>query len=364
MLARINRAFAECMLEYQHAKSVFDRIFDASNEALSEDDVKTVWLQAAAIMEQGRIERCGTDLLDLMVSSMRAENAKALVEFDAAMASPRDHDAWDHINHATFQPHPACSRHRWIQGIGTIAVALRDSFSSEGRRLVWYADEAEATSSPLDFKPGDGKPLVPRLSLLSAAEYSPILVARGSFGFASVLSLSLGTDKLPIDGIDVSWLPPTLWNDPDDPGNWGLFLGSVNFARPPHPDFLAHIAKACPRLTSLYIVRCEGLRLRFSFRDHLPRQLVHGNLWCPLFSDNDLDFADVPSSLRDLSVADSGLDVCVNGQAPPTLYRFDVADTKVRIQQPQRPSFAFVGASNAAPASNSAGSSSSSCVMC
>jgi hypothetical protein len=145
MLALVNRAFRECMLEYKLGHSIFDRVFDARNEGQGEDDVQTVWRQAATIMVKQETEQptlLSPELFGEMLAAMENENARAAVEYaqvqtaerDAAWrASSRFCDGWREEyaqRYARFvaeKPLPASvsARNRLAQTRGTLFVAFR-----------------------------------------------------------------------------------------------------------------------------------------------------------------------------------------------------------------------------------------------
>ncbi len=157
-LALVGRFWREALVEYkQLAATVFDRIFDARNEWQSNDDVKQVWLQAAAIMCEDR--HFDVDLVAVMASAIRNETrVRVLAEYEAALAAPRERDAeW---MKPSFVPHPAAAAHRFTQSLGTTAVAFRDS----GRRLDFFRDEARSRdpAAAYDFYDEVNPPEVPK----------------------------------------------------------------------------------------------------------------------------------------------------------------------------------------------------------
>jgi hypothetical protein len=151
ILALINRAFRECMLEYNVGASILDRIFDARNEWQSEDDVKQVWSQAGRIImkqeetaPQEQQPPFGPELFAEMVAAMKHENARAAIEYARIPHEERE-AAWKASPHFAFAPEAryaenyarfaaenpmpttifAPARHRLTQSRGTLAVAFR-----------------------------------------------------------------------------------------------------------------------------------------------------------------------------------------------------------------------------------------------
>ena len=107
-LKLVNRAFCECMIDYNVGASILDRIFDARNEWQSEDDVKTVWVQAAAIMrkqeeqeEQHRPPLFDPDLVAALVAAIRSENQRAAIEYARIPHNERE-AAWRASPHHVF----------------------------------------------------------------------------------------------------------------------------------------------------------------------------------------------------------------------------------------------------------------------
>jgi hypothetical protein len=147
----VNRAFRECIIEYELGASIFNRIFDARNEWQSEQDVKQVWTQAAAIIlkqetaQHEQLPPFKPELFGEMVAALRNENARAAVEYARIpheereeretvwQASPHyvEDDRSDYSQmYALFtakNPLPASvfARNRLAQTRGTLFVAFR-----------------------------------------------------------------------------------------------------------------------------------------------------------------------------------------------------------------------------------------------
>ncbi len=170
ILALVNRAFCECMLEYQHSKSIFDRLFDARNEWQSEEDVETCWKEAAAIMvrqktaPQEQPPPFDPDLLADMVAAIKAENARAGSE-NAAIPTRVVDERWAawivcplyyapyysqrYGAFAAENPLPAgiFARNRLAQCRGTLQVAFRGC-----RPLLGWTEHVKTPGAHGDFR--------------------------------------------------------------------------------------------------------------------------------------------------------------------------------------------------------------------
>jgi hypothetical protein len=255
VLTLVNRAFRECMLEYEHGKSVFARIVDARNEWQSEEDVQMVWSQAAAILSAG--ESCNAELVAEMVAAMRRDNMRALEEFDAAKAAPRARDDPSHseyLNSAKCVPHPAVAKKRCVQQLGACTAAFR------GSPVSWFADLARSRNPDSVSDDEDDSP-TPHPSILSTvqkrrenprADYARICqgefrdwcvrVVRDSYGLIFELGFMC---QIELKLCDTSLLPSTL--------TW--FAATKSPIKTPF-DFRG-LAAACPRLDLLGLCSCH-----------------------------------------------------------------------------------------------------------
>jgi hypothetical protein len=367
-LARVSRAFAECMIEYQHAKNIFDRVFDARNRWQSEADVQQVWLQAAEILRDCNVQHCNAALVSEMTAALRAENLRGLAEYDAAVSSPRERDDKQHPEFNTpgsCVPHPACARHRFTQQVGSCALVFRNL----RRNIAWFGsgqphvgrrvcnDEASLSSAQPAARRTKGRavkqnaaaaaaataaassaapPVSPVIS--DSAHYAPEMnfsMSRGSAGFMSVFWYA-GQPRVDVD-LDLSFLPPTLNNCDSDQLVFTLYWHGTTFERPV-PDFIAQVASACPRMRSFGIC-CPGMRVRLSSLRQLPRWATRVALQCQLYTDAGvvLDFSDLPAGMSSLDIGGSQLEAEISGVAPAALLWLFANDTKLKFLEQQRP---------------------------
>jgi hypothetical protein len=318
LLALVSRAFRECMLEYDQSRALFDRIFDAR---LSEEHVKSIWMQAIAIMQkqeraQQQQQPFDPDLLAEMVAGMKKENERAAIEFDAAEAAPRQDR--DNTAHAEWGvrcvPHPAAAKHRWCQQLCACAAAFRDvrHVSARGRVTVvdWFSD-------PVFVEADRGAQMGVRF-----------YVARNSKGFLNALRYA-GQPEL--DGhLDASLLPRTLQSPSSSDYYTPDFAGTHFVHR--HPEFLVQLAGT--RITRLELLAESGLRCRLSFAD-LPRTLHDAKLQCYLWCDAPQDFAALPDKMTALDVAYSELEAEFRGVAPARMTLLCLYECKITLPQAQ-----------------------------
>jgi hypothetical protein len=273
-LALINRAFRECMLEYQHAKFAFERIFDARSEWQSRLGVAQVWILASKIMKQKVV---ASGVVAQMVAAMQTDNRRALLELEAAEAAPpRARDDPNHPEHASvFDPHPAAARHRWVSQLGLLTVAWRDALShrsvvpkknekdddeesSQPVDIPWFRDVSRSLCGPhVDgnreerlSKAADSLPLGPRICPNYDASYQ-FFVIRNSQGFLT--GLIAAGQNCGVQSIDTSLMPSTISLFSMD--NTPIMRGCFD---------LEGFAAACPRL-----IHCglSGCRLSMQVHD-------------------------------------------------------------------------------------------------
>jgi hypothetical protein len=283
VLTLVNRAFRECMIDYEHGKRIFDRIVDARNEWQSEDDVKTVWLQAAAIMlsrDLARVilntQRFDCELLSAMELVLHIENKRAGSEFDHSTtlvrreAAARDSrfPGWSLPSDIPEGPTVEPARHRLTQTRGTFACAFRGC----SRKIDWFS--AEKASSV-------GDPVVPCNTLPAA---------NGFLGVEMREQFALGVTYLleaPLD-LDPSYFPHSLsYSGP----YYALQFLEASFCGDTS-KFLTQFGVSCSRLESLTLDG-SNVAFKFSFRElieALPR-LRTGIFCCTkIWCENGLDF--------------------------------------------------------------------------
>jgi hypothetical protein len=291
LFSLVGRFWREALIDFKLAATVFDRIFDARNEALSEADVKQVWLQAAAILVKqdtasahSTLPRLDPQLLTEMLSAMQKENLRGGLEYDAARSDPRPRDSSDHAEFAAVcVPHAAAARHRFAQSRGALAAAFRK------------------TPHPLDFFPPpndkskgvpDTRACVAHLCVGEIMSNSFFSVLRSSEGFVVQVDYMYQEDGL--RALDVSLLPSSLLAL--DLNSSLIHIKSFDFAA---------LSVAVPRLTYLDLTSCgldmllDVTKALTAFR-FLEYACLSGN---PIRSNDGVDLAAFSSQhLRDGSV--------------------------------------------------------------
>ncbi len=287
-LALVNRAFLECALEYNVGASILDRIFDARNKWQSEDDVKTVWLQVAAIMKaEQNVESFDPELLAQMEAAMRQENQRALIEYDASQAVEDDPVGGGLV-----------ATHRLAQSLGSLCVAFRGS----GRNIDWFG-QADIEVNKRAEKDADFSIRVsPSLDYDDA--FSVLLLWRTQLvGFSYIYQPR-------IDSLDVSFLPSTLIN--------AIFRGT-DMSAFDTSGFLVQLQQACPRLQTLNLGCCKGLTFQLSFAalarfpDLTSAEFYSTDVWS-----EPLDFDELPPETRLtwLDVSHTRVSSTVTGKKP------------------------------------------------
>jgi hypothetical protein len=285
VLAAVGRFWREALVDFKLARSVFDRLFDARNSWQTATDVQMDWELAMGIMQEANTNSFDPDLVLELSSAIHAENARALVEYQTATAAPRECDQpndWRGL--LRCEAHPAVSRHRLVQRLGTLGIACRDSFD---RDVSWFMDINR--NSPRDKD--DFGPCICR----SAADPGPFAVVASSYG----LLVGLTMMALPPlrRGIDNLFLPPTLemlvlYNTP-------IATGYFDFAA---------LAATCPFLTSLNVTLC-ALTMQIDLTAALRgfQRLVSCSLVSDdLQSDAGIDLSQLSRQLLSLSVEGNG----------------------------------------------------------
>jgi hypothetical protein len=313
-LTFVNRAFREAIVDFKLAASIFDRIFDARNEWQIEEDVKTIWLQAGAIMlkhetpqqqesaQEQNLPPFEPVLVSEMTAAMKRENVKAGAELDEFVAA---------------QEKPA--RHRLLQTRGTLAAAFRGC----GHNLCWFGEASfddillDATADPRQKRsPSTTGPMY----------FSLKLEQRFVVGLAF-------TNMPPLKRLDLSLFPSTI----SESGSLiVLRMGGTDCSAFDTSAFFTSLADACPRLSSMDVsgalLACPfSFAALARFKNLTYADLSQNDMWC-----SSLNFDELPaaSKLQRLYLmGGEKLRGPVTGTRPAALTGFFFSDTELQYTE-------------------------------